>query len=125
MALAIIAPQTVAPGESVTTAAVTILPGLTSAIVTLDLTDAQKQDPATNVTGTVEWAPAGTEDWSLLAQARLEGHVENDPTRAVFIAIPGVVLDQLVDQLVRGRITNDGTDPITFGGSVQVARAVV
>jgi hypothetical protein len=120
VALFPVAPQSFAPGEQVVTTAVTIPEGLIRVKVSMDLSAAQLQDPATNVTGTVEHAPDGTEEWTLLAQTRLVGNPDNDPTLTPWIAVSGRTLDQIAGQLVRGRIQNDGVDPITFGGTVEV-----
>lgn len=117
-----LASHTYAPGERATTASVTIPVTLTQARVTLNLTTAQLQDPATDVMGQLEWAPAGTPDvsplWSLLGSTRLQGNPLNRAGLLPYIDVSATTIRQQQGHLVRGWVQNNGAAPITFDATV-------
>lgn len=114
--------RTYQPLERFETPSFTIPATVNEASVALNLSAAQIHDPATDVMGIIEWAPAGTPDnsplWSHLASVRVVGN----PLSRVgtpFIAITPDTMALLHDNLVRGVVVNSSeTTPITFPATV-------
>jgi hypothetical protein len=116
--------RTYAAGERFVSQAVTIPTTVVEASVTLNLSTAQLQSPATNVQGIIEWAPAGTPDsssvWRELASTALVGNPANRAGLLPKIAITPEAMSQLRGNLTRGVVVNRAATPITFAATVVV-----
>lgn len=110
--------RTYAAGERFVTQSVTVPPIVTEARVTLNLTTAQLQNPATNVQGIIEWAPAGSTAWRELASTTLVGKPANRAGLLPTIQITPAAMQQLQGHLVRGVVWNKAATTITFDGTV-------